>query len=266
MTFLLGFFAAAFISITAYHLSSLNRSGAYAATLIGTIIMGIGGWKWAILLMTFFISSTVLTKSFADRKQGAGEKFAKGGQRDAGQVFGNGGIPALFVLLAAGFPAAIWPWLGFAAALAAVNADTWATELGVLDSHQPRLLTDLHRAVEKGTSGAVSTAGSLAALAGAATIGALATILSPNGPNIGTLFLVTLAGLLGAFLDSYLGATVQAMYFCPKCQKETERHPIHSCASKTTHLRGWRWLNNDWVNLVCAAGGSVFALMLWIVL
>ena len=52
-------------------------------------------------------------------------------------------------------------------ALAAVNADTWSTELGVLSSGRPRLITSL-KPVEKGTSGGVSLVGTLAALAGAA--------------------------------------------------------------------------------------------------
>ena len=37
------------------------------------------------------------------------------------------------------------------------------------------------------------------------------------------------AGLLGALFDSLLGATVQAIYYCPACEKETERHLIHLC-------------------------------------
>ena len=44
----------------------------------------------------------------------------------------------MFVILHAVFPAASWPWIGYAGALAAVNADTWATELGVLNPSQPR--------------------------------------------------------------------------------------------------------------------------------
>src|SRR5262249_3152460 len=39
-----------------------------------------------------------------------------------------------------------------------------------------------------------------------------------------------LSGLIGSLFDSWLGATYQAMYYCPACQKETERH-IHSCGS-----------------------------------
>jgi len=77
-----------------------------------------------------------------------------------------------------------------------------------------------------------------------------------------SLFLpITFAGLAGSLFDSFLGATVQAMYFCPKDNKETEKHPIHTCGTETVHLRGWKWLTNDWVNFACGVFGSMIALL-----
>ena len=260
MQLIIGFFLAIIIAYLAHHARSLNRSGAYAASVVGTFIFGLGGWQWAILLLTFFITSSGLSRAFKERKREANEKYAKGGQRDAGQVFGNGGIAALFAALHVLFPEAVWPWLGFAASLAAVNADTWATELGVLNPTPPRLITDLRKVVEKGTSGGVSVTGTLASLAGAGIIGLLAALLSPTGIDWVLFIWVTIAGMLGALFDSFLGATVQAIYYCPACQKETERNPTHSCGTETKQIRGWKWLNNDWVNFLCGVVGGVIAL------
>ena len=265
MQLVIGFLLSILIAYLAYRARSLDRSGAFAAFAVGTVVFGLGGWQWAILLLTFFITSSGLSRAFKDRKREADEKYAKGGQRDAGQVFGNGGIATLFAALHFFFPAATWPWLGFAASLAAVNADTWATELGVLNPTPPRLITDLRKVVEKGTSGGVSPVGTLASLAGAGIIGILAALLSPTGIDWSIFLWMIIAGLLGSLFDSLLGATVQAIYYCPACQKETERNPTHGCGAATTQIRGWKWLDNDLVNFACGAFGVgvVLAYFLW---
>lgn len=262
MQLIIGFTLALIVAYLAYRFRSLDRSGAYAALLVGTVIFGLGGLEWAILLLTFFITSSALSRAFKNRKREANEKYAKGGQRDAGQVFGNGGIATLFAALHFFFPEANWPWLGFAASLASVNADTWATELGVLSPTPPRLITDLGKVVEKGTSGGVSLVGTLASLAGAGLIGLEAALLGPSSVNWTFFALVTIAGLLGALFDSLLGATVQAIYFCPACQKETERNPTHGCGTRTTQIRGWTWLDNDWVNFACGAFGVMLVMVI----
>ena len=261
MQLLLGFILAIIIAFLAYKARSLNKSGALAAAFTGTVIFGIGGWQWAILLLTFFITSSLLSRAFKKRKQGLDEKFSKGHERDAGQVFGNGGIATLFAALHFFFPNEIWPWLGFAAALAAVNADTWATELGVLNPHPPRMITNLKKVVEKGTSGGISLIGTLASLTGSALIGILAASLYPTPAPVSIFIIVTLAGLAGSLFDSLLGGTVQAMYYCPTDKKETEKHPLHTCGTQTVHIRGWKWLDNDLVNFSCGAFGMLVAML-----
>lgn len=262
MQLLYGFLLAILVAYLAYRAHSLNKSGAYAATLVGTVIFGFGGWEWAILLLTFFVTSSALTRTFKKRKQGLDEKFSKGHERDAGQVLGNGGLATLFTSLHAIYPESIIPWIGFAASLAAVNADTWATELGVLNPTPPRMITDFRKRVEKGTSGGVSLSGTLASLLGASVIALPTVLLSPIGTlNTHHFLLITAAGLAGSLFDSVLGATVQAMYYCPTDRKETEKHPLHTCGTQTVHIRGWKWLNNDWVNFACGVFGAVIAIL-----
>ena len=180
MQILYSFVLAISVAYLAYRAHSLDKSGAFAAALVGTIIFGVGGWPWAILLLLFFITSSGLSRAFKKRKQGLNEKFSKGNERDAGQVFGNGGLATLFAALHALYPTSILPWVGFAASLAAVNADTWATELGVLNPTPPRIVTDLKRRVEKGTSGGVSLWGTFASLLGASVIAFPAALFTGN--------------------------------------------------------------------------------------
>ncbi|NPV77886.1 MAG: DUF92 domain-containing protein [Anaerolineae bacterium] len=248
------------ISWLAYRARSLSQSGALAAAGLGTIVFGLGGFNWAVLLLGFFISSSGLSKLFDRRKEALNEKFAKDSRRDAAQVLANGGVGGIFVLLHLAFPEAVWPWIGFAGTIAAVNADTWATELGVLSRSIPRLISTGQR-VERGTSGGVTIEGILAAGAGASFIAGLAALLSPPGVggSLGIFLVITFSGLAGSLVDSLMGATIQTIYFCPVCRKETEQHPLHICENPTTRLRGWNWLNNDWVNTACALAGGLLA-------
>lgn len=260
MQILYGLILASIVAYLAYRLHSLNKSGAIAATVVGTVIFGIGGLEWAILLLTFFTTSSGLSRLFKRRKQGLDEKFSKGHERDAGQVLGNGGLATILAALHGFYPESLLPWIGFAASLAAVNADTWATELGVLSPTPPRMITDPTQRVEKGTSGGISLAGTLASLLGAAVIALPAVLLSPVGALTTAHFLlITAAGLAGSLFDSLLGATVQSMYYCPTDKKETEKHPRHTCGTETVHIRGWAWLDNDWVNFACGSFGSLIA-------
>jgi uncharacterized protein (TIGR00297 family) len=265
----LGLCLSAGVAALAYRARALTAGGVLGAILTGTATFGIGGPVWGLLLIAFFGSSSLHSRYGARSaaKQRAAEAFAKGGRRDLGQALANGGIPALLAVGAAAAPAA-WVPLLFAAyvgALAAVTADTWGTELGVLSTRPPRLVTT-GRTVIAGTSGAVSGLGVLAAAIGAAYIGSAAwaldagsAALGGGGPLLGALVLfpaALLGGLLGAWADSFLGATVQAVYWCPTCGKETERR-LHTCGTPTRLARGSLWVDNEVVNLACAAVGAM---------
>ncbi|NDJ53665.1 MAG: DUF92 domain-containing protein [Chloroflexi bacterium] len=280
------------ISVLAYMRNSLSESGVIGAVVVGTIIFGLGEWHWGFLLITFFILSSLLSSyKKTQKEQTAAEKFDKGSRRDFGQVMANAGLGALLALLWAFSPWRASPALlgAFIGAMATVNADTWATELGVLAKQPPRLITTF-KPVEVGTSGGVTIAGTLAALSGAVVIGgammlfeatyhfvtpALAGWLArPAGGfqivgsfNDWGLVFVSLnwmllaagiGGLVGSMFDSLLGATVQAIYYSKGREKETEK-VIDPDGTPNTLLRGWKWLNNDWVNFISSIVGAVTA-------
>lgn len=264
-TLILGFVLASAAAFVAWKAGALSSSGALAACLTGTLIFGLGGLSWAILLLTFFISSSVLSRAFAGRKAVLSEKFSKGSQRDWGQVFANGGLGALLATAYALLGGHSGLWFAFIGAMAAVNADTWSTEVGVLSTATPRLITT-GRAVERGTSGGITLLGTLAALSGAALVGLIAWLLIPEGTFVQVVGTAAFAGLAGSLLDSLLGATVQAIYRCLFCGKETERHPYHTCGTETVHVRGWSRLGNDEVNFLCSLAGAGVALLIWTLL
>jgi uncharacterized membrane protein len=72
-----------------------------------------------------------------------------------------------------------------------------------------------------------------------------------------------MGGLAGSLFDSWLGATVQAMYYSDHFQKETERR-VDKAGYATRHIRGWRWLTNDWVNALSSVVGGLVAWGGWL--
>jgi uncharacterized membrane protein len=84
--------------LISYGLKFLSTSGAVSAFLMGCNIFGIGGMVWAVPLLTFFLSSSILSKMARSRKEKYDLLFDKGSQRDAGQVLGNGGLAWLLII------------------------------------------------------------------------------------------------------------------------------------------------------------------------
>jgi uncharacterized protein (TIGR00297 family) len=257
----LAIFVSTMIVLLALWRGSLSKSGAAGALIVGTIILGLGGWVWGVLLGLFFVSSSLLSHFKEEEKRTAAEKFDKGHQRDMGQVLANGGVAAVVALLSFIAPSQLWFPI-FIGVMATVTADTWATELGTLAKSPPRLVTTGRR-VEVGTSGGISLLGTLVSLTGGIMIGLLAGLLAPAVTGLQGALIGGLGGLTGSLFDSLLGATVQRIYFCDVCGKDTERR-VHKCGYATRPFRGWSWLNNDLVNLFASMAGGLVAAGLWL--
>ncbi len=236
---------------------ALSPSGAAAALLVGTICAA-AGWGWAILLATFFVSANALSlygrSVKAERLRGMIEK---NGERDAWQVAANGGVFAALAAASLVHPSPIWLAAG-AGAIAAVSADTWATEVGTLAEHLPRLITT-GEPVPAGTSGAVTWRGSFAGLTGGACIAVVALLA---GWGTGAASAAIVGGIAGSVVDSLVG-TIQRRQWCERCGKPTERL-VHNCGTVTQPHGGVRWLDNDMVNALSSLTGAVAgSILLW---
>jgi uncharacterized protein (TIGR00297 family) len=269
---LLGLVLSALIGGLGYWRKALTAGGVAGAILVGTLIFGFGGWIWGLLLITFFVSSSWLSHHRRADKEAVAEKFAKGSRRDLGQTLANGGLGAVLAVTFASYPDPLL-FTAYIGVMSTVNADTWATELGILSRVLPRLVTTGEE-VPPGTSGGVTRLGIWASVAGALLVGAVATALVQarsllNGNDwslqaISYTLLAVVGGVAGSLFDSLLGATLQGIYYCENCAKETESL-VHRCGQPARHLRGWTWLNNDVVNLIASlVGGSVAASLAWV--
>ncbi len=274
------------IAGSGYKKGSLSKSGFIGALIVGTIIFGFGGWIWFTLLIAFFISSSILTKYKLKAKKHLAEKFAKGGRRDFWQALANAGVGSILAILllyhmltgsiefsSETFYANIF-MASFIGAMSTVTADTWATEVGVLSKEWPRMITNWKR-VPPGTSGGVSKLGTLCSLAATLFIAFVAIIcieidaLFHFGRLCGNILWVlpvsVVGGFVGALMDSIMGATVQAIYYCDKCEKETERK-IHLCGEKTRQIRGISWFSNDLVNFLSSLVGAIVASLIYMLI
>jgi len=248
----------ALISLAAYAARQLTLSGALAAFLIGLGTTWILGFGALATLLFFFIAAGVLSR-LSGRIRGSEIEAmqAKGGRRDAMQVFANG----LFALIGA----LLYAWrreaaylVMFAASVAEAASDTFAGEVGVLSRRDPvSIITG--RPMKRGLSGAVSPLGLASGMLGAILIAltAWALLLPPVWASLRHVSVIAAAAFFGCLIDSVLGATVQAHYWDEERGMLTE-HAVKDGVPLPLE-RGIRWIDNDVVNLLSNATAGLLA-------
>jgi uncharacterized protein (TIGR00297 family) len=267
------------IALVAWRAHALTRSGAIAAFAVGTLTFASGTLGFTLVLLAFFVPSVALSRLGRARKRDLVD-VGKHGARDAMQVLANGGVATACALAWAFTHDARWAF-AFAGAYAAATADTWATEIGTLAKRQPRSILTL-RPVATGLSGGITVPGTLAEIGGAVWMGVAGLVGIGLAYAFGTfdygvshesvyypvpalLLLVLLAipagGIVGATLDSILGATIQELRRCDACKRECETDP-HGCGASTQLVRGLPGVSNDVVNFLATAGGAAVAFVL----
>ncbi len=256
---LLAFLFAFLIVLISYRFKFLSSSGMVGTFMLAVIIFGVGGWKWTVPILTFFILSSIISKIGKERKKKFELVFEKSSARDIFQVFANGGVAGVVAIVYHFYQNEILYYV-YLASVSAAMFDTWATEIGTLLLSKPRLITTFEP-VEPGTSGGVSIKGTIGGIVGSFLVFSSATFWIEW--DFVKLIIVLLAGFIGSFVDSLLGATIQAQYRCEVCSKVTERK-FH-CNESAELIRGNRWFNNDLVNFMCTMSGAFAGLVLMII-
>lgn len=255
-----------------FGLKFLSASGAVCAFLLASTIFSVGGLVWTIPILTFFFLSSILSKVGKARKKKFDLIFEKGSQRDMGQVVANGGVGWILMIAYPFLPSESWRdlfYFGYLGTMAAVQADTWATEIGtMLRNPQPVSIVNF-KPVPAGTSGGVTLIGTSGGLLGALVIALSGWIANRNlvesAGVLKVLVVVSVAGLIGSLVDSYLGGTAQAQYYDEFRDKITEKtHHIREDGEAIPNklVKGVRWIDNDVVNFVCGITGALVAMAL----
>jgi uncharacterized protein (TIGR00297 family) len=251
---LLGVVLGGGVAALAYWWRALTWDGAVAAAVVGCIVFGRGGAPAAGALLGFFGTSSTLSRVVPSRQRQGSIAQAKGARRDAWQVLANGGFATLSILLGRERGGG-----GFLGALSAAGADTWATEVGMRVGRNPRLITTLWP-VAPGTSGGVTLEGLAASLGGGLSVGAAWSCLGGGWQAVP---LSVFAGMSGSLIDSLLGATIQALYRCPRCGASIEE-PFHGpCGARAELVHGRAWATNDVINALSTLAGAVIGAVCW---
>ena len=203
-----------FLLVMSSRTKMLDAKGANAAAMLGLIVGGLGHWTWLLVLLGFLLGSHKATKWRFEEKKALGLSESSDGHRGWTNVVANGAIPGLICLYA--YLSEDWEtvvWI-FGAAVAVAASDTFASEIGCLDT-RVRMITTL-KPCKQGENGGFSPNGQLAAAVGSAVVAVL-TLLTwwlttpaasgADGLQMGGM--LAFVGWLGCQIDSYLGALLE---------------------------------------------------------
>ncbi len=177
----------------------LDAKGAVLALFFGAVLFLYGGIPYLALMLVFFFLAMIVTRYEYEVKRELGLYEHERGWEN---VLSNGFLPTILAVLS--------PLTGpmpFIASMAAVTADKFGSEIGVLDPRDPLSIFSL-KPVKPGTSGAMSAIGTVGSLAGACAIGVSAAFIFGINPNAA--LLVGMAGLAGSIADTAFGVLEEA--------------------------------------------------------
>ncbi|MEM2945818.1 MAG: DUF92 domain-containing protein [Thermoproteota archaeon] len=257
------------LAVATYVSRSLSFSGVLASILIGVTVLFLGGWDCFIVMLAFLILGVASTKYRRKDKEADALTQEKGGVRSWVNVLANGGPAAISIMLEHFFRMEIF-LVFFITTVCSAAADTLATELGLLSSSKPRLITNLKRSVEKGVSGGVTLLGTFAGFSGALAIALVSLTLQqanapgiiPRASNVQSLFVAcSIGGFLGMVVDSLLGATVQEAYFS---KADSRLHEKPGKQGEYVLVKGFRGFNNHVVNFVSNIIAGILGITIYV--
>ena len=224
----------------------LTRSGSLNAYLIGVYLLGILGVEWAVPVIFFFISSVLFTKinTRANKKPSVISH-----PRNSWQVIANSLPAIIFSALFLFTQNSLFLFL-FIASVAAVTADTWASEIGPVFNRKCFSLASF-KTGRAGISGGISVAGSLAALLGSFSVAILSYYLFFNELHFAIVLIIALSGFFASFVDSILGAFVEPVLLKMNYFKDG----VSNSHEKITA--------NDLVNILGSLSASLFFILMW---
>lgn len=285
----------------------LSPSGAATAFVVGFLVMAAPVRAIGVTLITFYLLASRATKYGKKRKAQLEEGFQDAGYRTGWQVLCNS-IAAFIasIIWSVTFTPNVLPWSllpsvlpvegplydteswcplsasisnGLSRALlfivlgqfACCLGDTLASELGILSTSRPILITTL-KPVPPGTNGGISIGGTLASVAGGCVVGLtlFTSLVVENrvcradwmGILPSLVLWGTAAGVLGSMLDSFLGATIQRTRYSVDSKRVLQDASVPRDKESIKVIGGLNLLTNNQVNLISSVATAVVVALL----
>jgi uncharacterized protein (TIGR00297 family) len=209
----IGLVVNAIVAGAAFLAGVVGRTGVVAGLVVGTTIFYAVSWPGYVVLLTFFVLASGLSKLGYARKAALGVAQEAGGRRGAKHAVANCGFAVLLcvAMLLVDDPAArALLVVGYLGAFATALADTTGSEFGQLYGKTPFLITTFRR-VPVGTDGAVSVEGTVAGVVASAILAALGFWMMGAAFGWQGFVAVVLGAFVGTTAESYIGATIEGV-------------------------------------------------------
>lgn len=240
----------------------LTLDGAILAYLLGLIVIFTSGIAYFLAILVAFLATNFATSYKIKEKIKLKLIIAKKPIRDWKNVLANGFPLLFFSLMEYLFNSNVFIF-AFLSSTATFLSDTISTEIGVLSRNKPVLITNF-KEVHTGRSGGISLLGTFSGLVSCFFFSIFSSFIF-NLEIYKILPLVMLCSTLANIFDSFLGATIQGLYYCNSCDMYSEEK-IHTCGNKCEHALGINFINNHVINFIAVSTGGLLALILSYVL
>ncbi|XWS10841.1 hypothetical protein CRYUN_Cryun38cG0032600 [Craigia yunnanensis] len=227
-----------FVVGTPLLVTGLSLSGICAAFLLGTLTWRAFGSPGFLLVASYFVIGTAVTKVKMAQKEAQGVAEKKKGRRGPGSVIGSsaaGCVCAFLTIYGVGGEAFTRLWrLGFIASFCTKLSDTVSSEIGKAYGKTTYLVTNF-QIVPRGTEGAISVEGTFSGLLASILLASIGCLMGEI--NVPEVVICVIASQIANLGESIIGAAFQG--------KE-----------------GFRWLNNDAVNVINISIGCILAVLM----
>jgi uncharacterized protein (TIGR00297 family) len=194
----------ALLFVFALKFNVFDLKGTVAALIVGILVVVLGSLYWLLLMLIFAITAQIATKYRIKEKTKKKLQEGEKGERHASNVIYAALIGVVIAAMNAAKIGNFNYFLIFGVSFASVNADTFASEIGVFDDNV-YMITNFKK-IRPGINGGISILGEAAALLGAFVIAISYIILDFHGFNIIPIIVITALGFAGCQIDSIFGA------------------------------------------------------------